>query len=372
MLIYWSGRLFYSETLVWLTALALAASPVAAWYAWDVERLLPPELPLELLLPAIDWSMATALVGGVTLPWLRACFLTSGRLALYLLRCASAVLAAAALAALCVEVMPRRVLALSLVVYIAISLNLSCWTAELWLYLQNGGLGGLLPGALRRALFATRPIEVLATARLDVVIARYFQLCALLLLPADERADAVRMLPEPLRSRLEQRGLLPWLPTEIAQVLAPWAHGPDFLRVDPLFGAPRNGLDAAPRAHSRRRPPADPHRHVAAARAVPPPSWLMLYALRRRAVVAVRGQLDALDPTHVRVGALALAAALYLRIASRHGGVHHTTASLAAMVAPIARRLGATAWRGQRPLLLLALLALCAHRVRTRPRNTAW
>lgn len=162
MLLYWDGRLFYSDALVWLSAVSLALAVPAAW----ATSAYLPYCPSDDALRVADFGLAAVLLNSVVVPWLRWSVLpgwVAGRPALYALRATSALVGVASLLWLTAELVPRQVLAVAALCSACASYNAACWSAALWLRLQGAGLGELLPPNLRDVLLRTPPIELLGT-----------------------------------------------------------------------------------------------------------------------------------------------------------------------------------------------------------------
>ena len=221
MLVIWNGNLYYSDAAVWAVATAALLAPLALLHLWHNEP------PCESFLAAMDWLSATILLNGVLVPWLTWNLLpgwSAGRRSLYALRGLTAFVAATALTALCVQLLPRPVLFLAAVIVVAVAINVSCWAASLWLRLQNTGLVAALPSPVRELLQRTPLVDVFGgDAPLARVIVIWWQLCAVLLLPADDRRHALALLPRRLRARLTRPGLQASHPTRPRLRLRPSA-----------------------------------------------------------------------------------------------------------------------------------------------------
>ena len=356
MIVCVCGELYYSAWLAWISvAIILAAAP-AGCYVWHFVNLPPEWIPVAW--SALDHLCAATLLSSL-LYWFNLCNLTSEYYAcakrpeLLALRVISSLVASGAAISL-VTLLPRPVLTASAALYIALSLNLSSWWSALWLELQDGGLGSLLPPPLVHLLVHERPLDWLRRNMFGAVLLRCRQLAPLLVLPEQDLHHGLSLLPPDLRQALERRGLGHLLlPASVRRVLLePWASGPQYLRVRPLrlssaplelFNITRetsggaiaasasNGschhhrsclnsggeaeLDeceqGAPQQAVQRmgEPRLAPRHAPAAARFAP--EWLVLYALRRHCSLALVGErlLERMpSPTSIAVGIGAVAA----------------------------------------------------------------
>jgi len=300
MLMYWHGRLYYSDTLVYLATVSIIViAPIVLALGLHhtdaplessrhessicMDRPDPFDMPgmeqhscaqqagVSLLHacpnPAtqpqlaestprgfgtlLDWLLASTLLTGMLVPWLRWNLLpgwTAGRRSLYALRSASAVVTATALVALVALSVPRNVLLLGTLLCVATTVNGASWLASLWLRLQRDGAARLLPKSVVQVLLHTPPIDLLGKdAPLVLFLTRWWQLCGILLLREDERAEAMTLIPTALRRRLTAEGIQHELPEGLRQLLSPWSRGPPHLRVLPIGEAMSAGSHTADR-----------------------------------------------------------------------------------------------------------------------------
>ena len=290
MLLYWDGRLFYSDGLVW----ASAASLLFVGPAGLALLLFPTFLPPERLLAPADYALSALVLNGVLGAWLRWSLLpgwVAGRPALYVLRVLSALVGSATLVWLLVQMIPRHILAGSALLSVCISYNSACWSAAIWLNFQDHGLGQLLPHGLHDVLFSTPPIEMLSTGMsLSQMISRFWQLMGVLVVPRADRPAALARLAPDFRARLTQPGIQGELPAKIAELIQPWSNGPDYLRVRPLSQALSPSAEEvsteAPASRTRgvAGKSAPPHRHRSDA-----PEWLLFFVLRQHIMRALCG-----------------------------------------------------------------------------------
>ena len=212
MLVWWGGRLYYSDALVWLAAGSIAASAPLAWTAgvW------PEECLGVAGLQVLDWCLSATVLHCIVGAWLRWSLLpgwAAGRPSLYVLRATSALVGSASLLWLVATLVPRAVLGVSALLSVSLSLSGACWSAALWLQLQECGLAAALPPSLRAALLHTPPLELLGRdAPLAQAVARALQLTGVLLVPEADRGAALQR-PSPLEAehrslvfRLKSRG----------------------------------------------------------------------------------------------------------------------------------------------------------------------
>ena len=236
MLFYISGTLYYSCEIVWLTALAVpcGALAVAAASHYRLCEVLSDEVR-ALLYFILDYSLAATLLSGVLWYPMVYSFTFAGRAELHALRGVSAVAMAGAATALVVQLLSRPVLAASAMLYVGASLNASCWWAELWLYLQEGGIVRLLSPSLRHMLLHERPIDWLRRDDFSRLLLRVRELLPLLVLPESELHHGFAILPAELQARLQQPGLVSVLPPCLLRTcIEPWARGNEWLRVEHL------------------------------------------------------------------------------------------------------------------------------------------
>lgn len=285
MLIYWDGRLFYSDALVWAAAGSLASIvPCAlALRAW------PSLWPSEPVLQALDFVLSALALNGVLGAWLRWSLLpgwVADRPALYALRATSAIVGSASLVWLLVQMMPRHILAATALFSACVSYNSACWSAAVWLHLQDRGLAFLLPQPVRDVLLSTPPIELLIPdASLTQMVSRFWQLLGVLLIPRADRPAALERLAPDFRARLTQPGIQAELPAPLTDLVKPWSEGPSYLRVRPLRQALSPGEE--PSAEHSRAAPAKP---APAARArLDAPEWLLFFVLRQHIMRALCG-----------------------------------------------------------------------------------
>ena len=257
-----------------------------------------------------------------------------------MLRALSAALAALGAVNLTTQILPRPVLAASTVLYLGVSLNLSCWWSAVWLQLQADGLASQLPDWLAHTLLEERPVDWLRRDFLGLLLLRCRQLIPILLLADDDLDAGLRLLPPSLRAQLEERGGLKrlLLPSAVRQLLEPWERGPDYLRVRPLEDyswrvsmspppPPTHTIThssvavaamATPRQQQRQQ---EQEQEQERRHPLPAPEWLVLYALRRHATRALRERLfgppDATFASRARRAALAAAIAAALAIGAR-------------------------------------------------------
>ena len=192
MLVWWGGRLYYSDALVWLAAGGIAASAPLAWTAgvW------PEECLSVAGLQVLDWCLSATVLHCIVGAWLRWSLLpgwAAGRPSLYVLRATSALVGSASLLWLVATLVPRAVLGVSALLSVSLSLSGACWSAALWLQLQECGLAAALPPSLRAALLHTPPLELLGRdAPLAQAVARALQLTGVLLVPEADRGAALQ------------------------------------------------------------------------------------------------------------------------------------------------------------------------------------
>jgi len=287
MLVYWDGRLFYSDALVWAAAgsLALLVPCSLALRAW------PSLWPSEPVLQALDFVLSSVALNGILGAWLRWSLLpgwVADRPALYALRATSAVVGSASLVWLLVQMMPRHILAGTALLSTCISYNSACWSAALWLYLQDRGLAVLLPQPVRNILLSTPPIELLVPdASLTQIVSRFWQLLGVLLIPRADRPAALDRLAPDFRARLTQPGIQAELPAQLTDFVKPWSEGPGYLRVRPLSQALSPDADEDSSAVHSRVAPAK----LAPAPRVRPdaPEWLLFFVLRQHIMRALCG-----------------------------------------------------------------------------------
>jgi hypothetical protein len=286
MLIYWDGRLFYSDALVWAAAgsLVLIAPCFLVLHAW------PSLWPDESVLQALDFVLSAVALNGVLGAWLRWSLLpgwVADRLALYALRATSAVVGSVSLVWLLVQIMPRHILAGTALFSTCLSYNSACWSAAVWLYLQDRGLAILLPQSVRNVLLSTPPIELLVPDASLQILSRFWQLLGVLLIPRADRPAALERLAPDFRARLTQPGIQAELPAQLTDFVKPWSEGPGYLRVRPLSEA----LSIEPDEDS-----CAVHGRVASAKAAPAfrarpdaPEWILFFVLRQHIMRALRG-----------------------------------------------------------------------------------
>lgn len=381
------GRLYYSTPLVWISAATLVLAAPAALFA--LHTLDATSVSLSAWAPfwrMLDLVLATTLLSGALWHFmvinLTPGFLHSGRPELYALRAASAMLVACGAVCLVAQLLPRPVLAACATLFVGVSINFSCWWAALWLHLQNSGGFALLPRPVRHALKNERLVDLLRRDVVSLFFARCRQLLPLLVLPDDELECGLALLPPTLRARLERRGLAhALLPDALCELLEPWEQGPDYLCVRPLrlampwrdSSASVGGVDAnsagfsgSHRRQSHSHHLADGRRKddagstgkaqppdLAAAAPPPPlqgrshaPEWLLLIALRRHVLGALRAQLRAAPcASAIAVGALATA------FGGRMGA--------ALRLSPRQRQQLVT--RLSPPLMAVAVICICCH-----------
>jgi hypothetical protein len=288
MLLYWDGRLFYSDALVW-AAVGSLASIVPCFLAL---RAWPSLLPSEPVLQALDFVLSAVALNSVLGAWLRWSLLpgwVADRPALYALRATSALVGSASLVWLLVQTMPRHLLAGTALFSTCLSYNSACWSAALWLYLQDRGLAILLPQPVRDILLTTPPIELLIPeASLTQILSRFWQLVGLLLIPRADRPAALERLAPDFRARLTQPGIQAELPSQLTDLVKPWSEGPGYLRVRPLSQAlsPDADEDAGAGQHTR----VAPAKPALAPRArLDAPEWLLFFVLRQHIMRALCG-----------------------------------------------------------------------------------
>jgi len=290
MIIYWDGRLYYSDAVVWAAAGSLVLAVPAAWALHSRPSL----WPSEQVLGALDLGLAAVVFNAVLGAWLRWSLLpgwVAGRPALYALRATSALIGSASLIWLAVQLMPRQILAVAALCSLCISYNAASWSAALWLHLQDHGLGDMLPATVRDLLLHTPPLELLGTDA-PTVVSRCWQMVGLLLVPHADRPAALSRLSPDFRARLLQPGLQAELPPIVAELVQPWSSGPDYLRVRPLSHAlipHTNGYAASPSSPAPRGPAVD----LAPARP-DAPEWLLVFVLRQHVLRALGGGRGAL------------------------------------------------------------------------------
>ena len=293
MLVYVFGRMYYSAEAVWATSAFVAASlPVGVWLLRLEQCLLD-----EQWLAVLDWALAAMLLNGVLWPFLQFNLTPGGRADLYGLRATSALLASAALVALCVHSFSRMQLALLNAFYLGLTLNLASWSSALWLRMQPSGLAGLLLSDRVLQMVRTRPlVQWLREPLFQVSLLKLRQIVPLLLVPDEHLQTALSALPPGLRRKLRQpilvraapplpprgyprdclrksvstlvatalraRALAPMsqaeVPQTVREVLQPWAEGPGHLcvrKVGLVSCHTASGVLAAPATLARSQAP---------------------------------------------------------------------------------------------------------------------
>ena len=174
------------------------------------------------------------------------------------LRTATALAISACLVEIVIAALGRRLLLLVVALVAASIVHGLSWVGELSMCLQRGGLLCLLPERLVRTVLTTSILDILTTGRREIehltehperlsrdqqasLVVRARALAPLLLVPREDQAAALALLPPDLRHAVEMPLVESLLPGAVQEMMHPWANGSDRLRLRRTAGGAPGG-----------------------------------------------------------------------------------------------------------------------------------